>query len=135
MIYLFSRTFIMLSFFSLILSVSIMVANFIAWCAGTGIYEPLLPKQYEWIYWVNWVLLGLSIVTIFLSIVLDGKPTERKRVFITFIPNLISLYLITAIEMIIGFPGLFKCHNQKVWKKTAHNMTSMSTTEERHKEQ
>lgn len=135
MIYLFSRTFIMLSVFSLLLSIVIGIFQIVSWCAGTGTYDPLLPKELEWVYWVNGAMLVLSIVAVFLSVVMDGKPQERKRAFITFIPNLISLYLISIIEMIVGFPGLFKCHNQKVWKKTAHNITNMSTAEERHKEQ
>lgn len=130
MVYLSSRLFVMISVISILFSLGMQIY---IWCNGYWTYT-LLPLNFMWLFWVNIGLFVLSVLAVPLSVFWDGKPHERKRVLLTFIPNLISLYLISIIDMIVGFPGLFKCHNQKVWKKTAHNFTNMSTAEERHKE-
>lgn len=131
MVYLSSRLFVMISVISILFSLGMQIY---IWCNGYWTYV-LLPLELMWLFWVNIGLFVLSVLAVPLSVFWDGKPHERKRVLLTFIPNLLSLYLISIIDMIVGFPGLFKCHNQKVWKKTAHNLTNMSTAEERHKEQ
>ncbi len=75
---------------------------------------------------VNTVLLVLSILLIPLASLYDGKPKEKKRVLIEFIPNVISIYLITAIDIITSIMGLCKCGNQKTWKKTVHKINTIT---------
>ena len=78
-----------------------------------------------WVNILNYCILALTIIVIPLSSLYDGPAEEKKRVLIDLIPNVIGLYLVGLIDMIIGFAGLFKCGNQKVWKKTAHKITAM----------
>ena len=81
-----------------------------------------------WVQIVNYCVLALSILVVPLSSLYDGSKEEKKRVVIVLIPNVIGMYLIGFIDMIIGFPGLFMSWNQHVWKKTAHNITTMDET-------
>ncbi len=87
-----------------------------------------LDSQYVplWIQIVNYGILALSIAVVPLASLYDGKEEERKHILRDFIPNLIGIYLIGVIDMIIVYPGLFKCYNQKVWRKTTHCVTTMN---------
>ena len=78
---------------------------------------------------IGYFLLGLSLLVIPLSSLYDGTKSEKRRIFIDFIPNLISFYFVALLDYITGIFGLLKCGNQKVWKKTAHKITKMKTGE------
>ena len=120
MIYLSSRFFGMISFIAIILNLFYLTAGYIVYGWGWDpSYTPL------WVQIVSIALLVLSIVVIPVASLYDGPKEEKKRILIDVIPNVISIYFIAIIDMLIGFPGLFKCGNQKVWKKTAHKITTM----------
>ena len=116
-IYLSARLFGMIAAITLLLNIFYIVCSWIMHFDSN--YLPL------WVNIVNYCILALTIIVVPLSSIYDGPKEEKKRIFIDLIPNLIGLYLVGLIDMIIGFPGLFKCGNQKVWRKTTHKVTSM----------
>ena len=122
MIYLSSRFFGMISFIAILLNLFYLTAGYIYY--GWG-WDPSYTAL--WVQIVSYVLLGLSIVVIPIASLFDGPKEEKKRILIDVIPNVISIYFIAIVDMLIGFPGLFKCGNQKVWKKTAHQITTMDS--------
>ena len=122
MIYLSSRFFGMVSFIAIFLNLFYLTAGYIYY--GWG-WDPSYTAL--WVQIVSYVLLGLSIVVIPIASLFDGPKEEKRRIFIDVIPNVISIYFIAIVDMLIGFPGLFKCGNQKVWKKTAHQITTMDS--------
>ena len=95
---------------------------FIIMCAVYGV-NPNYTSL--WVQIMNYFISALSIIVIPLASVYDGSKEEKKNVIKDFIPNMLAMYLICIIDLIIGFPGLFKCGNQKVWKKTTHCMTTV----------
>ena len=120
MIYLSSRFFGMVSFIAILLNLFYLTAGAIYYGWGWDpSYTPL------WVQIVSYALLALSIIVIPIASLFDGPKEEKKRIFIDVIPNVIAIYFIAIVDMLIGFPGLFKCGNQKVWKKTAHQITTM----------
>ena len=112
--------------FGLIASITILLNTFYVvacWIVGIeGTYTPL------WVQILNYVILALSIIVIPIASLFDGSKEERRSIWKDLIPNVFSIYFIGIVDMIIGYPGLFKCWNQKVWKKTAHCMTSVDQT-------
>ncbi len=76
-------------------------------------------------YLPSLILSVFSILLFPISSLLDGTKTEKKRVLIDFIPNLLATYIHTFIYFYASIVGLFKCGNQKVWKKTVHKVTTM----------
>lgn len=117
-IYLAARMFGMIAVITLLLNTFYLITS---WIVG---YENIRYVPF-WVDIVNICILALSIIVVPLSSLYDGTKEEKRRVLIDLIPNVIGLYLIGIIDMIIGFPGLFKCWNQKVWKKTTHIMTAV----------
>ena len=82
----------------------------------------IIPHPFSYI---NIALLIFSLLIVPISSLLDGKEDEKKRVLIELIPNILSIYIISAIDMYTSTVGLFMCGNQKTWKKTAHKITSI----------
>ena len=117
MVYLSSRLFGLVSSIAIILNLFYMIG---AWSYGMEVTYTAF-----WVQILSFVLLGLSIVIIPVASLYDGNKEEKKRILIDFIPNVIAMYFIAIVDMIIGYPGLFKCGNQKVWKKTTHSITTM----------
>ncbi|MBO4251140.1 MAG: glycosyltransferase [Clostridia bacterium] len=76
---------------------------------------------------LGYFLLAVSLLVIPLSSLYDGTKKEKRRVLIDFIPNYISMMVVSIIDTLAIFVGLFKCGNQRVWKKTAHKITEMNT--------
>ena len=113
-------------FFALLVSLFIPLnLFFMICCAIYGIdpnYTPL------WIQIVNIFISVLSIAVVPLASLYDGSKEEKKNILKDLIPNLLAIYLVCIIDMIIGYPGLFKCYNQKVWKKTAHCINTVDST-------
>ena len=116
-IYLSARLFGMVAAIALLMNIFYIVSSWILKFDSS--YLPL------WVQIMNYAILALSIIVVPLSSLYDGSKEEKRRIFIDLIPNVVGLYLVGAIDMIIGFPGLFKCGNQKVWKKTTHQVVSM----------
>lgn len=115
-IYLSSRFFILCATLFVPLNVYVSIV-------GTTQYIPL------WISYLNTCSVILSFLLIPLSSLKDGRSDEKKHIIRDFIPNMISIYLVSLIDIVAGFIGLFKCGNQKVWAKTAHKITEMPETE------
>ena len=73
-----------------------------------------------------------------ISFFYDGTKKEKKRFWIELIPNLIGLAIHGIVYSYSAVVGLFKCGNQKVWKKTKHNVTvlmdELKTDEEEQEE-
>ena len=80
-------------------------------------------------YIVSMSLFIFSLLLFPLSSLLDGNKKEKRRVLIDFIPNIIATFIHSAIYCYADIVGLLHCGNQKVWKKTAHRVTTMETTE------
>ena len=116
-IYLSARLFGIIAVFAIFLNIFYMISAIVM-----GFNAEYLPL---WVSILNFCILALTIIVVPLSSLYDGSKEEKKRIFIDLIPNVIGLYLVGLIDMIIGFPGLFKCGNQKVWRKTTHKVTSM----------
>lgn len=116
-IYLAARLFALISSLTIILNIFYLIATLVNHIDSA--YVPL------WAQIVNYCVLGFSILVIPLSSLYDGSKEEKRRIFIDLIPNIIAMYLIGFIDLIICYPGLFKCWNQKVWKKTEHSVTSL----------
>lgn len=68
----------------------------------------------------------LSILIIPISLWYDGTKHEKKYALLLMIPNFIALLLSSIIYIIAATIGLFKCGNQKVWKKTVHKITTLN---------
>ena len=76
-------------------------------------------------YLPSMILSFFSILLFPISSLLDGTKTEKKHVLIDFFPNLLATLIHTVIYFYADIVGLLHCGNQKVWKKTAHRVTTM----------
>ena len=117
--YLAARLFALISSLTIVFNVVFFVI-----CAVNHVDSQYAPL---WAQILNYGILALSIIVIPLASVYDGKEEEKKHILRDFIPNVVGIYLIGLIDMIIVYPGLFKCGNQKVWRKTTHCVTTMSS--------
>ena len=112
--------------FSIVSSVTIVLNLFyLISCLVMGIDSGYVPV---WAQIMNIFILVLTIAVIPLSSLYDGSKEEKKNILKDLIPNIIGIYLVGLIDLLIGYPGLFKCGNQKVWKKTTHCVTSLDKT-------
>ena len=78
-------------------------------------------------------LIPISIIMSIFSILMmpisswyDGSKREKKYALLLMIPNYIALLVSSIIYIIAATIGLFKCGNQKVWRKTAHKITTLN---------
>lgn len=79
----------------------------------------------------NFVILCFTLFVLLpITALYDGKEAERKTILKEYIPNVISLVVLSILQTLCVFSGLVKCGNQKVWKKTAHNVTTMKSNKE-----
>ncbi len=109
--------------FSIVSSVTIVLNLFyLISCLIMGIDSGYVPV---WAQIMNIGILVLTIAVIPLSSLYDGSKEEKKNILKDLIPNIIGIYLVGLIDLLIGYPGLFKCGNQKVWRKTTHCVTSL----------
>ncbi len=108
-IYLSSMLFMLLTPISMILTV-------IMACYGFTIDMSSILTQ---------VLSVFSVLMFPVSSLYDGNKQEKKRVLLDFIPNMIAMFIFMAIFIYSNVIGLFKCPNQKVWKKTAHKVVAL----------
>ncbi len=109
--------------FSIVSSITIVLNLFyLITCLIIGRDSAYVPL---WAQIVNIGILVLTIAVIPLSSLYDGSKEEKKNILKDLIPNIIGIYLVGLIDLLIGYPGLFKCGNQKVWKKTTHCVTSL----------
>lgn len=109
--------------FSIVSSVTILLNIFyLISCLVIGRDSAYVPL---WAQYMNIGILVLTIAVIPLSSLYDGSKEEKKHILRDLIPNVIGIYLVGLIDLLIGYPGLFKCGNQKVWKKTTHCVTSL----------
>lgn len=73
--------------------------------------------------------LVLSIFSVFLLIPIttlyDGSRQDKRSLLKDYIPNVISLLVLSVVQIIASTVGLIKCGNQRVWKKTHHEVTTM----------
>lgn len=119
-IYLASRLFGLFTAISVTLNAFCVIS---CWTLGID------PNYTElWVQIVNLSIAALSIIIIPIASLFDGTKEEKRRIFLDFIPNVISIYFISAVDIITGILGLLKCWNQKVWKKTAHSITTMDSS-------
>lgn len=116
-VYLAARLFGIISSITILLNIFYIIA-----CLVMGIDSAYVPV---WASWMNIGILILTIAVIPLSSLYDGSKEEKRRIFKDLIPNIIGIYLVGLIDMIIGYPALFMCGNQKVWRKTTHSVTSL----------
>ena len=117
-IYLGARLFGIVSSLTILLNLFYLIA-----CTVMGIDSAYVPL---WAQIVNICILVFTIAVIPLSSLYDGSEQEKKNIIRDLIPNVIGIYLVGLIDLIIGYPALFKCGNQKVWKKTTHSVTSLN---------
>ena len=111
--------------FSIVSSITIVLNLFyLITCLIIGRDSAYVPL---WAQIMNICILVLTIAVIPLSSLYDGSKEEKKDILKDLIPNIIGIYLVGFIDLLIGYPGLFKCGNQKVWKKTAHQITTMDS--------
>lgn len=89
----------------------------------------------KWVFIVGYVALALSLIAIPIASMIDGTKQEKKRLLKDAIPNILCLYLVSLFDLITTWPGLFKSYNQKVWKKTAHNITSLTRTDKQNNDE
>ena len=115
--YLAARLFSIVSSITIVLNIFYLIS-----CLIMGIDSAYVPL---WAQIMNIGILVLTIAVIPLSSVYDGSKEEKKNILKDLIPNIIGIYLVGLIDLLIGYPGLFKCGNQKVWKKTTHCVTSL----------
>ena len=109
--------------FSIVSSITILLNIFyLISCLVIGRDSAYVPL---WAQYMNIGILVLTIAVIPLSSLYDGSKEEKKHILRDLIPNIIGIYLVGLIDLLIGYPGLFKCGNQKVWKKTTHCVTSL----------
>ena len=109
--------------FSIVSSITILLNIFyLISCLAIGRDSAYVPL---WAQYLNIGILVLTIAVIPLSSLYDGSKEEKKHILRDLIPNIIGIYLVGLIDLLIGYPGLFKCGNQKVWKKTTHCVTSL----------
>ena len=109
--------------FSIVSSITILLNIFyLISCLVIGRDSAYVPL---WAQYLNIGILVLTIAVIPLSSLYDGSKEEKKHILRDLIPNIIGIYLVGLIDLLIGYPGLFKCGNQKVWKKTTHCVTSL----------
>ena len=80
------------------------------------------------VYLPSIILSTFSILLLPISSLLDGKKREKQRVLIDLIPNLFATMIHSVIYYYACVIGLIHCKNQRVWKKTAHKVTNMSST-------
>lgn len=120
-------TFKKLDMMTYLLSKFFILCALIMLCIGAYFFviglSPLLVE--EPFVMIGYVLTALSLLSIPLAALLGGTKREKKRILIDFIPNVISIFFVTAIDVFALTVGLIKCGNQRVWKKTAHNVTVM----------
>ncbi len=64
-------------------------------------------------------------VQILLASLYDGSPKEKKRALLELIPNIVAITIYAWTFVYSALIGLFKCRNQRVWKKTVHKITTM----------
>lgn len=95
------------------------------------IFAPGANSAPQTISYLNTALLVLSLFLYPLSSLYSGTKQEKKRVLIDFIPNMLAVYAMTAFDALACVVGLFKCGNQRVWKKTAHKYTALDTSREK----
>lgn len=117
-IYLAARLFGIVSSITIVLNLFYLIA-----CTIMKIDSNYVPL---WAQIVNIGILVLTIAVIPLSSLYDGSEQEKKNIIRDFIPNVIGIYLVGLIDLVIGYPALFKCGNQKVWRKTTHSVTSLN---------
>ena len=117
-VYLGARLFGIVSSLTILLNLFYLIS-----CLIMGIDSGYVPV---WASWMNVGILVLTIAVIPLSSLYDGSKEEKKHILRDLIPNVIGIYLVGLIDLIIGYPALFKCGNQKVWKKTTHCVTSLN---------
>ena len=113
-IYLSSMLFMLLSWIVMFFSIGF----FIVGERGFSMYIPSI------------ILSVFSILLFPISSLLDGTKEEKRRVLIDFFPNLLGATIHTVIYFYANIMGLLHCGNQKVWKKTAHKVTSMAAMDE-----
>lgn len=94
------------------------------------IFAPGLNSIPQVLSYANTVMLALSLFLYPLSSLYSGTPQEKKRVLLDFIPNMLAVYVMTAFDALASVAGLFKCGNQRVWKKTAHKYTELDNERE-----
>lgn len=117
-VYLGARLFGIISSITILLNLFYIIA-----CAIMGLDSAYVPL---WAQIMNIVILVFTIAVIPLSSLYDGSKEEKKHILRDLIPNVIGIYLVGLIDLIIGYPALFKCGNQKVWRKTTHSVTSLN---------
>ena len=115
--YLAARLFSIVSSITIVLNIFYLIS-----CLIMGIDSAYVPL---WAQIMNIGILVLTIAVIPLSSLYDGSKEEKKNILKDLIPNIIGIYLVGLIDLLIGYPGLFKCGNQKVWKKTTHCVTTL----------
>ena len=114
-IYLSSMMFMMMSWIVMLFSIGFYIAG----VRAATIYAPSI------------ILSIFSILLFPISSLLDGTKQEKRRVVIDFFPNLLGTAIHTVVYFYANIVGLFHCRNQKVWRKTAHKVTSMNAADVR----
>ena len=75
---------------------------------------------------LNIILSVLAVLLVPIASIYDGSKSEKKRAIISLIPNYISIVVVSIIDIIASILGLFKCGNQKTWKKTSHKVVKLN---------
>ncbi len=122
-----SVIFLTLGVVMLLIGLGLDISNIIRNIAGMPRLEinsvPYIIRQIAFYFTLFYYIL------VPLSSLYDGKMWEKKRVLISLIPDEIAYIFYTFTYIPITVIGLFKCHNQKTWKKTSHKVTKMECEE------
>ena len=125
MLYLLGMFNITCTFLMLLINLGISISNAIYKIWGIGeLYEfNVIPPT---LYTVSIISSIVFYCIILLSSIYDGDKKEKKFALLEVIPNIISLLIFSFTYFPPAIIGLFKCPNQKTWKKTAHKVTKIA---------
>ena len=105
-------------------SLILLVFNFVLMCCGISFTHSKLINI------ISIVASILLIVLVPISSLYDGTKEEKKKTLLMFVPNYFCFMISNAVYIYASIVGLFKCGNQKVWRKTVHKVTSRQTDNE-----
>ena len=103
--------------FFMTLSFAFSIYSFALWCFGA---MPVVPL---WVSVASTLVSSVSVVLMPVSFLFDGTKREKKRFWVELIPNVFAMAIHGMVYTYSAVIGLFKCGNQKVWKKTKHQVT------------
>lgn len=121
----------LLSMFNMTCTITMLLINFgfsinnaLNKLFGIGTFIKLMGIN-SVIYTITIIASIVFYLIVLLSSIYDGDSKERRFAVLEFIPNVFALIIFSFTYFPPAIIGLFKCPNQKTWKKTNHKVTVM----------